>query len=63
MKKLSLKFCSEFYVTLRMMDVETTATPTSSEIPKVTVSLLSGLITACLLPFAAEHSGKIYLGN
>ena len=41
-----------------MMDVDSTATTTSSEPPEVTVSLLSGLITACLLPFAAEYSGK-----
>ena len=57
-RKFQPIFCSKFYVSLRMMDVDSTATTTSSELPEVTVSLLSGLITACLLPFAAEHSGK-----
>ena len=38
-----------------MMDMETT----NAESSEVTVSLLAGLITACLLPFATEHSGKI----
>ena len=36
------------------MDVEST----ESGVLEVTVSFLTGLITACLIPFAAEHSGK-----